>query len=96
MPTMHILLMTLDIQLPAAQSLKEKRSSVRSMVDRLRTRYNVAVAEVDNHDKWQLATLAVITVSRLRARAEETSREVMDELETRFDIVVVGVSEEWL
>ena len=44
--------------LPAAQSLKEKRMVLKSLKDRARSRFNVSVAEIDHHDKWQRATLA--------------------------------------
>lgn len=93
---MHILLIEIDFQVPASQSLKEKRAVVKSLVDRLRTRYNVSVAEVAHQDKWQLAGLAVVTVSTRRDRVERTAREVLEEIETRFDVVVCGVNEQWL
>ncbi|MDK2971736.1 MAG: uncharacterized protein PWP23_1491 [Candidatus Sumerlaeota bacterium] len=93
---MHILLIQIDLGFPASQSLKEKRSSLKSIIDHLRTRHNVTVAEVDNHDKWQAGTIAVVTVSNLRRRTEETSRRVQDEIEKRFDVVIAGVDEQWL
>jgi hypothetical protein len=53
----------LEFHLPASTSLKDKRFVIRSLSDRLRRRFNVAVSEVDHHDLWQRATLAVVTVS---------------------------------
>ncbi len=93
---MHILLLEIDLHIPSAHSLKDKRSSIKSIVDRLRTQYNVSVAEVDHQDKWQLATLAVVTVCTLRNRTEETMNRVLNEIETRFDVVVTGVNQQWL
>jgi uncharacterized protein YlxP (DUF503 family) len=57
-----IALLTLDIHVPHAQSLKDKRMVVRSVKDRLRSKFNVAVAEVDHQDLWQRAQLSVVTV----------------------------------
>ena len=57
-----IALLTLDIHIPHAQSLKEKRMVVRSLKDRLRAKFNVAVSEVDHQDLWQRSQLSVVTV----------------------------------
>jgi len=48
--------------LRGCHSLKEKRSVVRSLKDRLRDKFNVAVAEVDHQDVWQTAELGIVTV----------------------------------
>jgi len=54
---MPVGVLTLEIQLPYAHSLKDKRSVVQSLRNRLRARFNVAVAELDHQDVWQRATL---------------------------------------
>ncbi|MEW6742767.1 MAG: DUF503 domain-containing protein [Planctomycetota bacterium] len=56
-----ILQITLFIR--GAHSLKEKRKVVRSVVDRLRSRFNVSIAEVDDHDLWQKATIGMAAVA---------------------------------
>jgi uncharacterized protein len=53
----------LELHLPASHSLKEKRSVVNHVKERLRTRFNASVAEVDHQDLWQRATLGVAIVS---------------------------------
>lgn len=53
----------LQLRLPANGSLKGKRQIVRSIIAHIRTKFNVAVAEVDTQDSWQLATLGIATVS---------------------------------
>lgn len=60
---MIVELLTIDLFLPGCSSLKEKRFAVSSLKKRLRNRFNVSVAEVDFHDKWQRCRLAVVTVS---------------------------------
>jgi len=59
---MFVALLRLDLRLPDATSLKDKRSVIRSLSAGLR-RLNCAVAEVDHHDLRQRATLAVATVA---------------------------------
>ena len=53
----------IELHIPASASLKEKRYVLRSLKDRLRHRFNVAVSETDHHDLWQRATLSIVTVS---------------------------------
>ncbi len=54
---------TLELHIPIATSLKDKRKVVRSVVARLRNEFNVAVAEVGHLDSWQSAIIAAVTVS---------------------------------
>ena len=53
----------LELYIPGCASLKEKRHVLRSLKDRLRRRFNVAVSEVDHQDLWQRATLAIVTAA---------------------------------
>ena len=77
-----IALLTLDIHIPHAQSLKDKRMVVRSLKDRLRGKFNVSVSEVDHQDLWQRSQVAVVTVGAeegflhkvLEQAAEEAER----------------------
>ncbi len=62
----------LELYLPQCRSLKEKRQVLKSIIDRTRSRFNVAVAEVDKHDLWQLSSLGVTCVSNSEYAARET------------------------
>lgn len=55
-------LLTLEIHLPYAHSLKDKRQALRKLKERLR-QFNVAVAELDHQELWQRATLGVVSLS---------------------------------
>ena len=61
----------LALHIPEAHSLKERRMAVRRVVERLRARFNVSVAEVGDQSRWQLATVAVTTVSNDRSLVNE-------------------------
>ncbi len=52
----------IEIHVHGSQSLKEKRGVVRSIVQRVRNRFNVSMAEVGGQDTWQRAVLGVTTV----------------------------------
>ena len=79
---MPIGLLTLEIHISDAQSLKDKRQVLRSLKDRLRAHYNVAVAEMDHQDTWQRSRVGVVSISNdgkhlaesLQAAAEESER----------------------
>jgi uncharacterized protein len=58
--------LTLELRIEAAHSLKDKRQVVRSLKDRLRATFNVAVAELDATDLWQRATIGVVSISDSR------------------------------
>lgn len=59
---MYIGILQFSIEVPHAASLKDKRSVVRSMKDKLRQRFNISIAEIDDHDDWQRATLGATMV----------------------------------
>jgi len=61
-----IAFLTLEIRIEGAHSLKDKRHVVRSVKDRLRTNFNVAVSELDHNDLWQRATLGIVSISDSR------------------------------
>ncbi len=78
---MPVGVLTLDIQLPHAHSLKEKRAVLQKIRARLRARFNVAVAELDHQDVWQRATLGVVSISDSQVVLESAFRQVLDESE---------------
>ena len=58
--------LTLELRIEHAQSLKDKRQVVRSLKDRLRPSFNVAVAELDPSNLWNQATIGVVSISHSR------------------------------
>jgi uncharacterized protein len=61
-----IAFLTIELRIEAAQSLKDKRQVVRSLKDRLRVHFNVAVAEIEPSGLWNRATIGVVSVSDSR------------------------------
>ena len=78
---MPVGVLTLEIELPYSHSLKEKRAVLQKIRDRLRARFNVAVAELDHQDVWQHATLGVVSISSSQTVLESTFRQVLEESE---------------
>ena len=75
---MPVAKLILEIEIPHAQSLKDRRQVVRSMKDKLRQGFNLSVAELDEGLVWNRATLGIATISSsmayLRGQNEEIDR----------------------
>jgi len=67
----------LQLHLPGNQSLKDKRRIVKSIISKLRNHYNISIAEIDDHDLWQLATLGISCVSNQDQHVDETITKVI-------------------
>ncbi len=78
---MPVGVMTLEIRIPYAHSLKEKRAVLRKLRDRLWSRFNWAVAELDHQETWQRATLGVVSISSSRRNLEQVLESVLRESE---------------
>jgi uncharacterized protein YlxP (DUF503 family) len=92
----HVAMLEVDLHVPAARSLKAKRAVIKPLIEGLRRRFEVAVAEVDHQDRWQRAGVAVAAVSSSATHLSE----VLDACE-RFvwshpEIEVVGCARRWL
>ena len=75
---MRVGVCTLYLRISESHSLKEKRRVVRSIKDRVRSKFNVSIAEIDELDKWQWATLGVACVSRDSSFANSVLSKVVD------------------
>ncbi len=94
MPAVGVLI--LELRLEESHSLKDKRHYVKSLKDRLRSKFNVAVAEIDHQDLWQRGTVAVVTVSADQAHAEQILQKVESDASSLLGPLLVAASTEWL
>jgi uncharacterized protein YlxP (DUF503 family) len=94
MPAIGVL--TLELRLESSHSLKDKRHVVQSLKDRLRHKFNVAVAEIDYQDVWQRSVLAAVTVSSDHVHAEKVLRSVEDEAAAILGAELADTSVDWL
>lgn len=93
---MVIGLLEIQLHLPEAQSLKDKRQPLRSILARVRKNHNVSIAEVAFHDEWQRASLAVVGVNTERVPMERTLDEILREIEETPGVVCAGEQRQWL
>jgi uncharacterized protein YlxP (DUF503 family) len=86
----HIGACVVTLHLEASGSLKEKRQVIRSLQERLRRQFNVAVAEVEEQDAWRTAVLGMTVVSNEAGHAARQIERIVEAIEeTRLDAEVV-------
>ena len=77
---MHVAILQVRLHVPQANSLKEKRQVVKSILDRARSRYHVAAAEVDEQDIHRQAVLGFAAVSGSYSHAESVVTKILEGL----------------
>ncbi|MBI4608016.1 MAG: DUF503 domain-containing protein [Candidatus Rokubacteria bacterium] len=87
---------TLELHLPGVGSLKEKRRVLKGLKEKVKHRFGVAVAEVDNLDSWQRATLGVASVSHDSRHANEVVSKAVAYIESLIDGHVIDIQIEVL
>jgi len=87
---------TVELHLPDVGSLKGKRHALKGLKEKLRRRFELSVAEVDHHDLWQRATLALAYVSGDSRHANEVISKAVDFIEDNLDGYITNVEVEIL
>lgn len=87
---MNVGICTIKLRIPENLSLKGKRQVLKSIIARVRNKFNVSIAEVDDNDLWQLATIGISYVSNDQRHTNEVlSRVVSFIRESRFEVEVL-------
>jgi len=94
MPVLAVL--TLEVHIEHSHSLKDKRHVVKGLKDRLRSRFNVAVAEIDGMDSWQRSVIAAVTVSNDRTHAEKVLQTVENDAANVLGSMLVSTGLEFV
>ena len=87
---MPVGLLTLELHIQHAQSLKDKRQVLRSLKDRLRAKFNVAVAELEHEDTWQRSVVGVVTLSNEEHQVQESLQHVLAEVDNILGPLLVS------
>ena len=94
--TMHIGTLTVVLYLHAAESLKDKRQVVKSLIETTRQKFNISIAEVDDLDKWRRATIGIACVANDKAYVNRVLDKVLNTLESNPAVEVGEVEMELL
>ena len=88
---MNVGVCTVSLRLPENSSLKGKRRVLNSITTRVRNKFNVSIAEVDDNDVWQLATLGICYISNNSRYTNEVLSKVVDTIANgRFDLELLN------
>jgi uncharacterized protein YlxP (DUF503 family) len=93
---MPVGLLTLELHIPDARSLKDKRQVLRSLKDRLRGQFNVAVAELEYHETWQRSVVGIVTLSNEERHVEESLQKVLAEADRILGPVLISHAVEFV
>lgn len=83
---------SVELRIDGARSLKGKRQVLKSLIGKIRSRFNVAVAEMDEQDKWQKAVLAVATVGNDGRFVNEVLSKVVSFIEQSYVVEMLDYS----
>ncbi len=81
---MFVCVARLNLSIPESSSLKAKRQVLRRVIDRLKARFNIAVAEVDSNDLWQKATIGMAVVGNERSQVNERMDTIIHSVEKMY------------
>lgn len=88
---MNVGVCKIELRLPGNMSLKGKRRVLKSIATRVKNKFNVSIAEVDNQELWQLATFGVCYVSNNSRHTNEVLSKVMDfVVNGRFEVEILN------
>ncbi|QNB47615.1 DUF503 family protein [Thermanaerosceptrum fracticalcis] len=91
---MLVCVIKIDLRLFAVSSLKEKRSIVKSLIEKTKHKFTVSIAEIGEHDVWQAAQLGLALVGNSRSLLEREMNKILDFLEAGGEVEIVSVVHE--
>lgn len=94
--TVFVLAMEVDLRIPHAQSLKDKRQVVKGLLEGARRRFGVSAAEVGAQDTWQRAVLGFAVVASSARQADEVMDSVDEFVWSHPELEVVDAVRSWL
>lgn len=86
--------LVLEIHIPDATNLKEKRMVIRSLKEKLKSKFNVAVSEIDKQDLWQSAVVAVVTVTSDKFQTEKILNSIINFIDENFPHLHINIHKE--
>lgn len=93
---MQVLLLQISLRIPFAHSLKDKRKQIKSLKDRLRSRFNISVAEIDSQDNWQSAEIGACMISNDKSFLEKQYSLVEALVLEYTELELLNIRREWL
>ncbi len=80
----------LDIHFPYCHSLKEKRKRLNSIKERIKNRYNIALAELEYQNKWQRSKIGIVTLNNEKRVIESTFQKIIQDSDDNIDGEIIN------
>lgn len=90
---MYVYAAELRIYAPDVYTLKEKRSKINRVLDRVKNRYKIAIAETGDQDLYQSIVIGLAAVSNEASHAEHVIHQVISFIESKGDVDIVDINE---
>jgi uncharacterized protein YlxP (DUF503 family) len=91
---MKILVMKVTLRASWVHSLKEKRMVVKSIVQRLKNKFNISVAEVEEQDIHQTVVIGIIGICGTTAQVDSTMENIITFIECNTDAEIIDIQKE--
>lgn len=88
--------MTIDLFSDQFHSLKDKRQLISSVKERLRNKFNIAVAETAGLDVWQRAQLSIVSISNSKKILEDLFRKIEEFIVAHYGIQITGIQIQYI
>ena len=93
---MHILLIQLNLHIPNAHSLKQKRKQIKSLKDKLSHRFNASVAEVGELDSWQKSVMGLCLLSNDKSYLDKQYSLIESIVFEYAELELISADRQWL
>ncbi|MCK9265587.1 DUF503 domain-containing protein [bacterium] len=81
--------LTVELIIPGCNGLKDKRKVIRSIQDKLKAKFNIAIAELEYQDKWQRSTIGLCTINSRKSEIELTLLRISEILNDSYNFMVI-------
>lgn len=89
-------LLTLDLHIPEANSLKSKRMVIKSLIERIKNKFNVSVAEVDAQNLWQRSVIGIAYVSNETVMINRVFEKIRTQINNTHSVELINSDMEML
>lgn len=91
---MKILLMRVTLRASWVHSLKEKRMVIKSLMQRLKNKFNISVSEVDEQDMHQILVIGIASICGTSAQVDSTMENIISFIESNTDAEIIKIENE--
>ncbi|MEY8763562.1 MULTISPECIES: DUF503 domain-containing protein [Clostridium] len=91
---MKILFMKIKLRAPWVHSLKEKRMVVRSIIQKLKNKFNISVSEIDDRDIYQIIVIGIVGICGNSSHTDSIMESIVDFVESHTDAEIIDISKE--